>query len=359
MRRQLVSEWVLVAGLVGAALACGLPSSAPPTITPAAGPTQAAEAGATYVELTVVNGMPGDLCTLYISATDEAAWGANWLGAGAIIAGGESVTFGLPPGRYDLRGESCDGALRGEARDVALEAETIIALESAPGDQGGGGGAAPAGVVMSLWEDCPQPPIMPGDDIVVRVDWITETPQQAEDNAAQMSLSAWVDGQLLPGVESVNYVVGTTEHLEKIGCEGGPPMPLAYWDIPVGRLPAGSHRVEVEYFADAEIYDGYSTYPAGSLGIVERVIQVGDAESVALTIVNDTSDVLCSALIGPPASEWIDDLLGDDVLTPGDRLTVQVMPGTWALQAEGCAGVVTDYHASFDVTEPAVWIITE
>jgi len=367
MRTRRASKWVLVAGLVGAALACGLPSSAPPTTAPPAAPTEAIETGVSYVELSVVNGMPAELCTLYISATGEAAWGANWLGAGATIARGESVTFGLPPGAYDLRGESCDGALRGEARGVALKAATAVTLEAGPGGQGGAGEAAPAEVVVPLWQDCPQPPIRPGDEVVIRADWITDTPQQAEDNAAQMGLSAWVDGQLVPGVESLSHAVGTTAQLEAVGCPGGPPAPLAYWDIPLGRLPAGSHRVEVEYFADAQIYDGYNTYPAGSLGIVERVIQVGDGdegaggagERVALTMVNDTSQVVCFALIGSPASEWVGDLLGGDTLMPGDRLTVEVVPGTWALQAQGCGGEVLDFRASFAVTEPTEWVIAE
>jgi hypothetical protein len=54
----------------------------------------------------------------------------------------------------------------------------------------------------------------------------------------------------------------------------------------------------------------------------------------------------------------VGDLLGSDILLPGDRLQVEIVPGTWALQAEDCEGNVLDYEAAYDIGGSTEWRIT-
>jgi hypothetical protein len=174
-----------------------------------------------------------------------------------------------------------------------------------------------------------------------------------------------VDGVQLEGVKPVRRPVETLSLADEVGCGPDEPTPLVSWDLPIGRLDDGLHIVTVEYVADAEIFDGFETYSAGSLGVIDMEVEVGSAgqpspggDTASLTVFNDSPEVVCFVWIGPPASEWVDDLLGSDILMPGDRLQVEIVPGTWALQAQDCEGNVLGYEAAYDIGGAAEWRIT-
>lgn len=68
---------------------------------------------------------------------------------------------------------------------------------------------------------------------------------------------------------------------------------------------------------------------------------VTNDNQIPLTIVNQTSEPVCYVWIGPPYSEWIGDVLGDQTIPGWGSTTVYVNPGEWALMAEDCSG--TEY----------------
>jgi len=78
---------------------------------------------------------------------------------------------------------------------------------------------------------------------------------------------------------------------------------------------------------------------------------------VTLTIVNDTPETVCYVWIGEPYSEWIADLLDTNTLAGYSSIDVLVFPGTWALQAEDCAGAAIQTTSSIDIYGPTVWHI--
>lgn len=58
--------------------------------------------------LTLVNNLDIPICYVFISPSDSAEWGNDWLGNDTIPPGG-SYTFHLPAGTYDLSAHDCDG----------------------------------------------------------------------------------------------------------------------------------------------------------------------------------------------------------------------------------------------------------
>jgi len=58
--------------------------------------------------LTLVNNLDIPICYVFISPSDSAEWGNDWLGNDTIPPGG-SYTFHLPAGTYDLSARDCDG----------------------------------------------------------------------------------------------------------------------------------------------------------------------------------------------------------------------------------------------------------
>lgn len=66
------------------------------------------EAGAACeASLTVVNKSSTPICNMWIAGPQSESFGYNWLGTDVIPAG-ESMTFPVFPGTYDLKAEDCD-----------------------------------------------------------------------------------------------------------------------------------------------------------------------------------------------------------------------------------------------------------
>lgn len=60
------------------------------------------------VKIEVVNQSPEDVCYVYISESDSDEWGGDQLGDEDTISPGDSKTFEVPKGTYDVRLENCD-----------------------------------------------------------------------------------------------------------------------------------------------------------------------------------------------------------------------------------------------------------
>ncbi len=60
------------------------------------------------VKIEVVNQSPEDVCYVYISESDSDEWGGDQLGDEDTISPGDSKTFEVPKGTYDVRLENCE-----------------------------------------------------------------------------------------------------------------------------------------------------------------------------------------------------------------------------------------------------------
>ncbi|MDY6874988.1 MAG: hypothetical protein SWK90_02120 [Chloroflexota bacterium] len=78
-----------------------------------------------YATLTLSNNSGVGVCYVYISPSDSTSWGDDWLGAEEVIASGDSRTFQVPMGTYDLLAEDCDRNALAEEYEVDLS----VALE--------------------------------------------------------------------------------------------------------------------------------------------------------------------------------------------------------------------------------------
>ena len=130
--------WALIAlALAGASLACSivpgpvetaipLPpvETQPPVIIETEPPIVETEPPLppTSGNFDVVNDSGQTICYLYISPSTSDVWGDDWLGTTGTIASGESRSFSVPAGEYDLRAEDCDTARLGEVFGVTVTA---------------------------------------------------------------------------------------------------------------------------------------------------------------------------------------------------------------------------------------------
>jgi hypothetical protein len=122
-----VRPWALLAlALAGATLACTIvpgpvetAAPLPPAETQPPVETQPPPSSGGF---TVVNDTGETLCYLYISPTSSDTWGDDWLGSTGTIGNGESRSFDVAPGDYDLRAEDCDTARLGEIFGVTVTA---------------------------------------------------------------------------------------------------------------------------------------------------------------------------------------------------------------------------------------------
>jgi hypothetical protein len=119
--------WTLAAlALAGAALACSITPSVVESPAPLA-PVQtelpdpnAAPPQSGGGAVNVVNESGTTICYLYISPTSSDEWGEDWLGSAGTISSGDSQSFEVAPGDYDLRVEDCDTSRIAEVFGVSV-----------------------------------------------------------------------------------------------------------------------------------------------------------------------------------------------------------------------------------------------
>ncbi len=107
--------------LIAASMACSFLSPAEPTATQAPPPTlpptlpplptqapipTSAPSGAAVI--TMINQSGETICYVNISPVTDQYWGDDWLGSTEMVASGESHTFEVEPGGWDMRALNCD-----------------------------------------------------------------------------------------------------------------------------------------------------------------------------------------------------------------------------------------------------------
>jgi hypothetical protein len=129
---------VVLVGLavLGATLACSFLSAAEPTVTPLPAatlaptlpplPTQppvptAGGGGGTAV-ITMINQSGEAICYVNISPVTDQYWGDDWLGSSETVGNGESRTFEVEPGGWDIRAMTCNQDTIDEERQITITA---------------------------------------------------------------------------------------------------------------------------------------------------------------------------------------------------------------------------------------------
>jgi hypothetical protein len=131
---------------------------------------------------------------------------------------------------------------------------------------------------------------------------------------------------------------------------------LTFFDV-----PAGESDLRVENCAGGVVDEAFGVNLRGKVPwavpgpVGESGIEVEGG--VTLRLVNDTAQEVCQVWVGPPASEWIADVLDKETIPAGGHLDVSFPSGTWALMAQDCSGMQLDYEAAYDVTADTEWHI--
>jgi hypothetical protein len=85
--------------------------------------------GGTYTpgsagSLRLVNNSGSTVCYVYISPTTDTTWGADQLDSSETVANGNSRTFSVTQGMYDLRADDCSHAVLNDTRGVQIGSNT-------------------------------------------------------------------------------------------------------------------------------------------------------------------------------------------------------------------------------------------
>ncbi len=129
-------------------------------------------------------------------------------------------------------------------------------------------------VVLIAHPLCPQPGLTPSDEIIVRVRWGATSRELAESNADHFTFVFLLDGEEFEDIRPYRQPVESYSGLEEYGCGPSQTGGWVHWDVPVGKLSAGTHIIAVEHILNETVSDGFDTYPGGSLGLLETTFEV-------------------------------------------------------------------------------------
>jgi hypothetical protein len=113
------------------------PTQAPPPTQPPSPTKQPLERTAT---LLLENESSDTVCYVLISPAEEAEWGDDWLGESNVIQPGDSHTFEMPAGIYDLEARDCDGEALATEWDQDLDGTVTWTISDATPLGGDGDG---------------------------------------------------------------------------------------------------------------------------------------------------------------------------------------------------------------------------
>lgn len=132
----------------------------------------------------------------------------------------------------------------------------------------------PGGVKVLSRPQCRIPNVTATDGTVIRVVWGALRRDLAEQNADHMSFQLLVDGQDVGDIRPFRQPAQAYNPAAALGCGLNQVLSIVHWDVPVGRLAAGTHTISITYFTDAEIFDGVYTYPPGPFFAHQNVFVV-------------------------------------------------------------------------------------
>lgn len=291
-------QWLVIVGLLGGALGCSLVQPSPPateaptqepiTVAP---PTPEQTTPTTpppkpTFRLRVQNDSPGELCYVYISSSDQQAWGDNWLAAGDAIVPGTAHDFNVPSGTYDVMIRDCN--------DIAVQ--TAWKLSAATTVTVGGAGK----IALLVVNDSPQELCF----------------------------------LYLPPAGSTDWGADQLGNKESIGIGGK--RRLFYIDP--GRYDLRGEdcdHQEIQSDLDIKITDNYVWTILGATG------QPGLAEGLLITIANGSPENICDIYISQADSDsWGEDQLteGDDV-EPGYSRMIEMPFDRYDVLVKSCDGI--------------------
>lgn len=146
----------------------------------------------------------------------------------------------------------------GQSRSVTVKLQSIL----------------PGGVKVLSHPQCPAPPVTAADDVVLRIRWASLRRDMAEQNADHLSFRLLLDGMDVGDIRPYRRPAQGYNPASS-GCGTNRFLYIVHWDVPLGKLAAGTHTLSVILFTDAEISDGESTFLPGEISTQEKVFVVG------------------------------------------------------------------------------------
>lgn len=132
----------------------------------------------------------------------------------------------------------------------------------------------PGGVKVINRPQCRIPSVNATQDVVIRIIWGALRRDLAEQNADHMSFRLLLDSQDVGDVRPFRQPVQAYNPAATLGCSINQLLYVVHWDIPVGRLAAGTHTISTTLFSDAEIFDGVLIYQPGPFLQYDNVLLV-------------------------------------------------------------------------------------
>lgn len=86
---------------------------------------------ASGVEITIENRSPDEVCYVLISPSSDDSWGDDQLGGSETIAGGDSRSFAMDEGTYDVQAMNCDEAVMATAWEVSRDTTVTVGSSGA------------------------------------------------------------------------------------------------------------------------------------------------------------------------------------------------------------------------------------
>jgi len=350
------------------------------TITGSGGSSGGAQPGGSQgggtITLTVRNATGGSIWYIYISPTTSSSWGDDWLGSSTLSAG-ESTTFSVPAGSYDLRADDSSHNVVEQQMGVSLTGAYTWTITGSGGSSGGGGTTIALTVVNQSSSTICYMRISPTSSSSWGDDWLG-----ADTIAAGSSYTFYVPSgnydlraEFCGGGQAEEYGVGLYSdqywYVTGGGSSGGGTVNLTVYNGTGNTIwylyisPTTSSSWGDDWLGSSTLSAGESTtftVPAGTYdlkaegsghSVVEQQMGValtydytwyvtgtgGGGTGATLTVYNYTSSTVCYMRISPTtSSSWGDDWLGADTIPSGSSYTFYVTPGSYDLRAEYCGG---------------------
>lgn len=266
--------------------------------------------------LTISNDSSADICYVYISPTTSDTWGNDWLGSSDIIPAGDMYTFYVDAGDWDLMVEDCNEEQLGTVSLITV----VDGEESTWSLTNSGFASVSQGVNTSdanLW-------VINSSNTDICWLYISL-------NTSDTWGDDWLGADILsPGNETMFTLPAGLYDLRAEDCNG--------------EELATRYGANIEGEIEWELYEsGQADHPNG--------------DGVWVTLVNDTSEPVCYVWYGEPASEWIGDALGSEIIDGWGSLEVMLPPYNVVLQAEDCSGSIMMRAENFTPTNGAEWHI--